>query len=144
MNSKPLECASWAYHDLEGFYIAPSPYHYRCLTCYLPATRSEVVSDIMNCIPRYIPISETSLSDHIRQTDNALIHLLLHKSQRIPTLELESSRQDIIKLAEILHRDTQPVLNQLPTTSSPPPSISLIPCLPIFNSSQPSLVKNLG
>jgi len=44
----------------KGFYVAPAPDHYRCLTCYLPKTKSEVIADTVKFLPRYIPIPETS------------------------------------------------------------------------------------
>ena len=69
-------------------------------------------------IPRYIPIPEVSIDDHVKKTANDLLHLLLHKSPPIPALQPESSRQAIIKLAQILGRDTTPpilpILQNLP------------------------------
>ena len=49
-------------------YVDPAPDHYRCLTCYLPKTRSEVIADTVKFIRRYIPIPETSLDDHVKKT----------------------------------------------------------------------------
>ena len=54
MRSKPNQRASWNYHGLEEFYVAPVPDHYRCLTCYLPKTRSEVIAGTVKYIPHYI------------------------------------------------------------------------------------------
>ena len=79
IHSKLGQRASWDYHGLEGFYVAPVPDHYRCLTCYFPKTKSEVIADTVKFIPRYIPIPETSLDDHVKKTADDLIHLLLHK-----------------------------------------------------------------
>ena len=55
MHSKPDQRSSWAYHGLEGYYVGPAQNHYRCLTCYLPLTRSEVPSDTVKFIRRYPP-----------------------------------------------------------------------------------------
>ena len=87
MHSKPTQRASLAYHGLEGFYVAPAPNHYRRLTCYLPSTRSEVISDTVKFIPRYIPIQEAYVYDHVKKTGNGLIHLLFHQSPSIPALQ---------------------------------------------------------
>ena len=108
MHSKPDQRASWDYHGLEGFYVAPAPDHYRCLTCYLPKTKSEVIADTVKFLPRYIPIPETSLDDHVKKTADDLIHLLLYKSPAIPVLQPESSRQALIHLARVLQRDNSP------------------------------------
>ena len=97
---------------MEGFYVAPAPDHYRCLTCYLPKTKSEVIADTVKFIPRYIPIPETSLDDHVKKTADDLIHLLLHKSPAIPALKPESSRQTLIHLAQVLQRDNSPTTLQ--------------------------------
>ena len=43
IHSKPTQRASWAYHGLEAFYVAPALNYYRCSTCYFPSTRSEVI-----------------------------------------------------------------------------------------------------
>ncbi|KAL7549471.1 hypothetical protein ACHAWF_012741 [Thalassiosira exigua] len=34
----PERRASWAYHGVEGFAIAPAPDHYCCTTCWIPST----------------------------------------------------------------------------------------------------------
>ena len=112
MHSKPDQRASWDYHGLEGFYVAPAPDHYRCLTCYLPKTKSEVIADTVKFLPRYIPIPETSLDDYVKKTADDLIHLLLHKSPAIPALQPESSRQALIHLAQVLQRDNSPTTLQ--------------------------------
>ena len=110
MHSNPDQRASWAYYGLEGFYVSPAPNQYRCLTCYLPLTRSEIPSDTVRCIPRYIPIPEISIDNLVKKTANNLFHLLLHKSTPISALHPEYSRQAIIKLAQILGRDTTPLI----------------------------------
>ena len=112
MHSKPDQRASWEYHGLEGFYVAPAPEHYRCLTCYLPKTKSEVIADTVKFIPSYIPIPKTSLDNHVKKTVDDLIHLLLHKSPDIPALKPESSRQDLIHLSQVLQRDNSPTTLQ--------------------------------
>ena len=114
MHSKPDQRASWDYHGLEGFYVAPAPDHYRCLTCYLPKTKSEVIADTVKFLPRYIPIPETSLDDHVKKTADDLIHLLLHKSPAILALQPESSRQALIHLAQVCNVTIHQLLyNQL-------------------------------
>ena len=96
--------------------MGPAPDHYRCLKIYNPTTRSEIVLDTIKFIPKYVPIPEASIDDHIRKTANDLVHLLLNKSPAIPALQLQSSRQALIQIAQTLNRDTTPVI-----TSIPPP-----------------------
>ena len=84
---------------------------------------SEVIADTVKFILRYIPIPEVYLDDHIKTTANDLIHLLLHKSPVIPALQLKSSCQALIQLAQILQRDSLPtiILEPLPILQQLPP-----------------------
>ena len=52
MHSRLDQRASWYYHGLEGFYVATVHNHYRCSTCYLPKTRSEIIAHTVKFIPR--------------------------------------------------------------------------------------------
>ena len=68
IHSKPDKRASCAYHGQQGFYVCPSKEHYRCLRCYLPKTHIEIVSDTVKFLPRFIPIPNASIDDHIRNS----------------------------------------------------------------------------
>ena len=102
---------------MEGFYVAPAPDHYRRLTCYLPKRRSGVIADTVKFIPRYIPIPETSLDDHVKKTTDDSIHLLLHKLPAILALTPESSRQALIHLAQVLQRENLPTIIPVPPST---------------------------
>ena len=106
IHSKPTKRASWAFHGVEGWYIGPSFEHYRCVKCYIPKTRSEVSSDTIQFIPSYVPIPEPNIDLHIRRTLHDLVQLLTSKSPAIPALTTESSKQAIIKISQLLNRDT--------------------------------------
>ena len=76
--------------------MGPVDEHYRCLKIYMSTTRSVLISDAIECIPRYIPILEAGIDDHMRKTANSLVHLLLNKIPAIPALKLEPSRDALI------------------------------------------------
>ena len=119
-HSKPDQRASWAFHGVEGWYIAPAPNHYRCLTIYVPTTRSQIVSDTVKFIPRYIPIPEASIEDHLRKTTEDLVHILANKPSLIPALQPESAKGALLQIAELLHTDTTPpITSLLPTPHTP-------------------------
>ena len=86
-HSKPDQRVSWAFHGVEGCYIAPALNHY----IYAPKTRSQIISDTVNFVPRYIPIPEASIDDHLRKTADDLVHLLENKTTLLPTLQPESA-----------------------------------------------------
>ena len=44
------------FHGQQGWYVAPAPYPYRCMTCYIPSKHREIVSDTIKIIPNYVPI----------------------------------------------------------------------------------------
>ena len=52
------------------------------------------------------------MDDHVKNTTDDLIHLLLHKLPAIPALKPESSRQTLIHLAQVLQRDNSPTTLQ--------------------------------
>ena len=105
VHTKPAKRASWAFHGLEGWYIGPSTEHYRCVKCYIPQTRSEIVSDTVKFIPSYVPIPETNINDHIKKTLTDLTHLLYSKSPAVPGLTSPSSRAALIQISTLLNRD---------------------------------------
>ena len=105
-HSKPSQRASWAFHGKEGWYIGPSLEHYRCLKSYNPTTFSEVNSDTIKFIPRYIPIPEASIDDHLKRSMDDIVHLLLNKSPTLPGLERDSTRKALLEIAAALGRDT--------------------------------------
>ena len=45
VHSKPDNRASWDPNGKEGWYIGPSPNHYRCMKCFMPSARSEIHAD---------------------------------------------------------------------------------------------------
>ena len=56
------------------------------------------------------------MDNHVKKTVNDLIHLLLHQSPFIPALQVESSRQVLIQLAQILQHDNLPnIISKIPS-----------------------------
>ena len=79
LHAKPGKRTSWGFHGENGWYVGPEIDHYRCLTCYIPKTHRERVSDTVQIIPKNIPITQASFEDHLRRSADDLIHLLKHK-----------------------------------------------------------------
>ena len=94
-----------AFHGLDGWYIGPAPQHYRCVTCYVPQTRKEIVSDTIKFIPTYIPFPETSIEDHIKKSLDDVTSLLKGTTKPMPLQHPESSRQAYIEISQLLNRN---------------------------------------
>ena len=45
VHEKPDDRETWAPHAVEGWYIGPAIYHYRCYTVWIKATRADKISD---------------------------------------------------------------------------------------------------
>ena len=43
IHDKPSTQSPWGYHGTLGYYVAPATEHYRCMTCFIPLTRSECI-----------------------------------------------------------------------------------------------------
>ena len=53
----------------------------------------------MTFIPRYIPIPEADIDNHLCKTINDIVHLLLNKTPAIPALQPESAKEALLKIA---------------------------------------------
>lgn len=51
IHSNPEQRASWDPHGKVGWYIGPSPNHYRCMKCFFPQTCTEIDTDTLVFIP---------------------------------------------------------------------------------------------
>ena len=74
--SKPTQRASWTFHDVEGWYVDPAPNHYHFLIVCVSKTRSQIVSDTVTFILRYITIPKASLDNHLKKIADYMINLL--------------------------------------------------------------------
>ena len=80
-------------------------------------------------IPDRIPIPLTSIDDHLRAATEHLIRLLTNKKKPVGPYCKPSTKQELIRLAQILQRDKtpsiqplpqQPPSKNIPTSESPP------------------------
>eukprot|EP00957_Ditylum_brightwellii_P081293 6184015-Ditylum_brightwellii.AAC.1 len=76
IHKKSTHRDSWAYHGVEGWTIAPSLEHYRCVKCYIPDTVTEVDADTVKLIPHRTPLPSFNDEDAIKQAMLDIIHIL--------------------------------------------------------------------
>eukprot|EP00957_Ditylum_brightwellii_P002008 154766-Ditylum_brightwellii.AAC.1 len=76
VHKKTAQRDSWQYHGLVGWYIGPSPNHYKCLQCYIPTTTAEIDADTVYLIARNIPIPSFSDKEALNQALHGIMFIL--------------------------------------------------------------------
>ena len=116
-------------HGKVGWYIGPSPEHYRCYKCYFSDTMSERDVLTVDFFPEKIPFPRFTAEDYLKQTAEDMLHLLHSKSTSTSTTPLSFGPPILnafAKVADILGRAIQPPL----PPSAPRVSISPTPVAP--------------
>ena len=105
VHSKPGQLNTWDPNCKEGWYVGPALEHYRCVQCYMPATRSVVTSDTVLFLPHDIPFPEVKIDDFLRQAATDLISILTHPPpSTVPSLEAgDATKNALLKLALLLN-----------------------------------------
>ena len=93
IHTKPSNRASWDLNGKIGFYTGPAPNHYRCMTCYIPSTRTEIVTDTLIFIPHTIPIPTITIDNFLTQAASDIITLLTYPPSNIPSTLQEEETQ---------------------------------------------------
>ena len=121
LHSKPTQRKSWAFHGEQGWYIGPAVQHYRCLRVYIPKTHAERITDTVQIIPKVIPIPNATLESHLTRTADDLLHLLQNKKDVVAPVQDDNVQGALIKIAQLLSRDSTPQLPRLLTSSEGAP-----------------------
>ena len=112
VHTKPNKRASWAYHSTSGWYVGPALAHYRCLKCYIPATRVEIISDTIIFIPNLIPIPEKSLQDDLKMALEDITNSLNAKNTLFPGIQNDTARQSLCIFVNLLQPEDNDILLQ--------------------------------
>lgn len=138
-------------HGKVGWYIGPSPEHYRCYKCYFSDTMSERDVLTVDFFPEKIPFPRFTAEDYLKQTAEDMLHLLHSKSTSTSTTPLSFGPPILnafAKVADILGRAIQPPLPpsaprvSISPTPVAPPRVSILsqpPTLPILPRRSPRL-----
>ena len=100
--------------------MAPAPYHYRCVTRYVPSKHREIVSDTIKIIPNYVPIPQTNIDDYIREKLLAILQLQQARKPHITPIPTLQSQSAMVQTAEILHNNSPAVHNNKNRLINPP------------------------
>ena len=67
---------SWSRRNYPAWYVGPAMEHYRCITCFDPATKKEKICDSVKFLPHKIKFPQVSLQDYLRQAATDIVSLL--------------------------------------------------------------------
>ena len=87
--------------------------HYRCVRYYINKTNKERITNTAQFIPRNIPIPNENIDTHLARTADDLLHLLNNNRSLINIQTLNTVKGALIKIAELLQRDTTPQLTPI-------------------------------
>jgi hypothetical protein len=89
VHSKPDNRAGWDPNGRDGWYIGPSPRHYCCVKCFIPATRAEISTDTVVFFPKKVAFPRVSTDDYLKQAALDIITILNDppKHSPVPTIE---------------------------------------------------------
>ena len=76
VHTKPNKRKSWDPHCIKGWYVGPAVYHYRNFRCYMPQTKSEVVSDTVDLFAHSELIPTISHEEYIQQSLTDILAVL--------------------------------------------------------------------
>ena len=123
IHEKPTNRASWAPRGTEAWYIGPALDHYRCVQCYIPATRSVRVADTVEFFPEVVPFPKITTEDLLRDTARDILAILNNPIAAAPCLHVgDETRTAIKQIATILNRVVPP---PLPVPSTPTPTVQI-------------------
>ena len=60
VHEKPAVRGTWAPHVVDGWYVVPARYHYRCYTVYIPSTKGTRHSETVEFFPFHVTMPATS------------------------------------------------------------------------------------
>jgi hypothetical protein len=64
----PDQRSNMAPHGVDGWYVGPSPKHYRCHKCHLPSTHRTRDALTVDWFPHHVPFPKVTNDEYLRQT----------------------------------------------------------------------------
>ena len=110
IHEKSTQRASWAFHGIDGWYIGPSPEHYRCVKCFVPHARKERDVNTVSVHPYAVEFPAVSTQDYLKQASDD------NPKGYFPYLEgRDQTKNAYLKIAQLLNRTaTSPDLGHHP------------------------------
>ena len=134
----PSQRRTFAPHGREGYYIGPSPEHYRCYKTLLTDTNSIRDTLTLDWFPKTVPFPKVTNDTYLRQTADDLLSLLQPTQPERQAHELtygSSVTNAYVQIAQLLRRATAPpaappTSTTIASTPAPPPRVPTLPVPP--------------
>ena len=124
IHEKPAVRETWAPHAVDGWYIGPAMFHYRCFRVWATETQAERISDTVAWFPTKLELPQASPLEEAAAAARDLIDALTRAHPGVPLLELsDSNRNALRQLAEIFadpQHQPPPVLDEDDAIPAPP------------------------
>jgi hypothetical protein len=126
---------TWGPHAVQGFYIGPAFKHYRCYTCWIPATQKTRIADCIEWFPRCISMPSATPLEEVAAAATDLVSAL-NRIIALPASDASTFRQPLMvlhpklvdnlrQLHEIFAHDRDPAA--APTYEPCPDAVQQIP-----------------
>jgi hypothetical protein len=97
IHEKPNQRRSWDPHGVEGWYLGPATYHYRCYRVYVNQTRAERITDTVEFVPQAIEMPFPTPTEIAIEATKALIHTLKDPIPYMPFAHHQYDRNHAIR-----------------------------------------------
>ena len=94
VHEKTDKRGTWAYHTVDGWYLATSPEHYRTHLCHVKETRSERLSDTVHFSHKNITRPTVTHADKIMMA-------IAECAKAIKGMEGEQGKQEMEQLQKL-------------------------------------------
>ena len=109
IHNSPNDGASWTLRVESGWYIRPSMEHYRCHKSYIPKTRVEWISDLVEFFPKTFNMLKMSSIDAIIHAAKDWIRALKNLAPTSPLVTIWNAlKESLGYLADIFIKATSP------------------------------------
>jgi hypothetical protein len=113
-HKKPDQRASWDPHGLDGYYLGPALYHYRCYQVHITKTKGTRIVDTVEFFPASLLMTHTSSKDLASIVALELSHALQDQDPAAPFSHIGKAQlQALRQLSDIFS-------TALPTRPTPP------------------------
>ena len=107
IHTKSSNRTSWNLNGKIGYYTGPAPNHHRCMTCYLPSTNKEIISNTLVFISHTISIPAITTDNFLTQAASDIVTPLAYPpSDILSSLQIgDSVKNGLLQLATLLNRN---------------------------------------
>ena len=120
VHSKPGKRASWSPHCNKAWYIGPAIDHYRNFKCFVPSTRSVIVSDTVDLFAHVKTIPTISNDEYVQQALMDILAVIQSEPKNnVPSLQYGERINDaIITISTLLNKTIPKPTLKLPSKKS--------------------------